>query len=228
MAELLASGFCTVYALHELHGSFPHYWYDTSINVIPGTFYDNKHRLSSLDVHSSMGSDDLHPCFIKSCPSLAIPLPLDWKKSVIIPLFKKNYRPISLTSLCCKVVERIITTTLYDHFSQNYVLSDEQYGFRQGRTVDDQLLLVYDDVSSWLDLGFAVDVILFDFAIAFSVVCHNTLFDKLILLGVCGPLFSLISDFLIGRTMIFSITGVSSSIKLVCNGVLQGLVQLKM
>lgn len=84
--------------------------------------------------------------------------------------------------------------------------------------------MVYDDVSSWLDLGFAVDIILFDFTIAFSVVCYNTLIDKLILLGVGGPLFSWISDFLIDRTMIFSVTGVSSSTKLVCNGVLQGLV----
>ena len=42
-------------------------------------------------------------------------VPLEWKEANIIPLFKKgsrnksvNYRPVSLTSVICKLLETII------------------------------------------------------------------------------------------------------------------------
>ena len=56
-------------------------------------------------------------------------------------------------------------------------------------------------VSKWYDMGFNNDVVLFDFAIAFDVVSHHLLFDKLRLLGICSPLINWIADFLIGRVM---------------------------
>ena len=132
------------------------------------------------------------------------------------------YRPISLTSVCCKTLERFVVEALYEFLSTNGILSDEQYGFRQGRTVDDQLLLAYNDVTSWLDSGFAVDVVLFDFAKAFDVVSHTILVDKLRLLGVTGPLLSWISDFLIGRIMQVSVSGTTSTTRDVSSGVPQG------
>ena len=43
-------------------------------------------------------------------------VPLEWKEANIIPLFKKgsrnksvNYRPVSLTSVICKLLETIIS-----------------------------------------------------------------------------------------------------------------------
>ena len=48
-------------------------------------------------------------------------VPLEWKEANIIPLFKKqmrnksdNYRPVSLTSVICKLSERLITNHLVD------------------------------------------------------------------------------------------------------------------
>jgi len=112
--------------------------------------------------NTSMGPDGLHPYLLKSCPSLAGPLhiifkkslstgklSLPWKNSTIIPIFKKgshyislNSRPISLTSVCCKTLERIISDVLYNFLESNRLLTDDQFRFRQGRTVEDQLLLV--------------------------------------------------------------------------------------
>ncbi|KAK3858692.1 hypothetical protein Pcinc_035135 [Petrolisthes cinctipes] len=84
-------------------------------------------------------------------------------------------------------------------------VSLDELGFRQGRTVDDQFLLVYDDVTSWLDSGCVVDVVLFDFSKAFDIVCHTNLIDKLRHIGVGGRLLDWISDFLTDRTMRVSV-----------------------
>merc|ERR1712074_60201 len=57
-------------------------------------------------------------------------VPEDWKKANIMPLFKKgdktnpeNYRPVSLTSISCKLLEHIIHSSVMDHFDQHKVLT---------------------------------------------------------------------------------------------------------
>ena len=199
MAELLATSFCQAYCSHELPAPFPHQVSDASIITVPVSIEDVRNRLAFLDPDSSMGPDGLHPCLLKSCPSLTIPLhmifrqsvaqgklPVEWKRSEIIPIFKKesrhvppNYRPISLTSICCKTLERIIVQALYDFLEANQLLSNDQFGFRRDRTVDDQLLIVYNDVSLWVDSGYVVDIVLFDFSKVFDIVSHAVLIDKL-------------------------------------------------
>ena len=44
----------------------------------------------------------------------------------------KNYRPVSLTSICCKITEKVIRRHLFDFLRQNNILSDKQYGFLPG------------------------------------------------------------------------------------------------
>ena len=63
-------------------------------------------------------------------------IPDDWKKALVTPLFKKgnrnnpvNYRPISLTSVCCKLLERIIYSNIISHLNEHNILSDAQFGF---------------------------------------------------------------------------------------------------
>ena len=60
-------------------------------------------------------------------------LPSKWKDAVIIPIPKNNgdYRPISLTSCMCKMMERIILNRLLYLLGDN--ISDHLYGFRKGR-----------------------------------------------------------------------------------------------
>ena len=61
-------------------------------------------------------------------------LPQDWKLVNVVPVHKKgdkadieNYRPISLTSLVMKVMEKIVRDELYSKFQD--LISDKQYGF---------------------------------------------------------------------------------------------------
>ena len=199
--------------------------------------------LSHLDPNTAMGQDGLHPQLLKSCAaSLTAPLfmifkkslqerslPLVWKAALVIPIFKKgtrhdlvNYRPVSLTSVPCKILERLIFKGLYTFFSDNQILTDEQFGFRPGRSTEDQLLLTYDEISSCLDSGSPVDLIMFDFSKAFDVICHAILIEKLRLLGVQGSLIGWIEDFLVGRTMQVLVKNTTSDTRVVSSGVPQG------
>jgi len=79
-------------------------------------------------------------------------IPESWKTANITPLFKKgdkrdslNYRPISLTSVVCKVLERLVRDHLMKHLKMNNLLSNKQYGFIPGRSVSLQLLTVMND-----------------------------------------------------------------------------------
>ena len=63
-------------------------------------------------------------------------VPLEWKESNSIPLFKKgsrnnyvNYRPVSLTSVNCKLLETIIKDHMMDFLVKNKLINPSQHGF---------------------------------------------------------------------------------------------------
>ena len=58
-------------------------------------------------------------------------VPKDWSTAFVCPLFKKgdtslasNYRPVSLTSILCKVPEHIVTTNVISHMDKYNLLYD--------------------------------------------------------------------------------------------------------
>lgn len=245
MSELIANAFAAVFGSTDPLNDQPHQIAPSHINTIYISPVIVEGFLTKLDPDSSPGMDQLHPLLFKRCAQqLSVPLslifnlsvsnssvPLPWKSSIVTPIYKKkgprsnpeNYRPISLTSVCCKTLERIISTNLYAYLDSNCILSPLQFGFRPGRSVVDQLLIAYNDVTTWLGEGsLTVDMILFDFSKAFDRVNHNILLEKLMLLGVGDPLLSWISDFLDCRRMRVSIAGTWSSEKEVPSGVPQG------
>ena len=65
----------------------------------------------------------------------------DWKLAHITPLFKKgsrvqcsSYRPVSLTTVCCKVLESILKDNIMEHLESNKLIEDSQHGLRSGRS----------------------------------------------------------------------------------------------
>ena len=91
-------------------------------------------------------------------------IPNDWKCANVTAIHKKdaksvpnNYKPVSLTSVCCKILEKVIRRHLFDFLTQNNILSDKQYGFLPGRSTTLQLLKALDDWTAELDKGFEVD-----------------------------------------------------------------------
>ena len=113
-------------------------------------------------------------------------VPSQWKKANIVPLFKKgsrseaaNYRPISLTSVLCKLCEHIIHCAVMQHLTNNNILSDAQFGSRKHRSCKTQLICMMDNLVTGLDNKSQIDVVLLDYEKAFDKVSHRHLLKKI-------------------------------------------------
>ena len=160
-------------------------------------------------------------------------IPGDWRHARVAPQYKTgknnrsvpaNYRPISLTSHCCKMMEHCVTSHLMGHLDRHDLLTDYQHGFRKKRSCETQLLLTVDDLSKALKDRKQVDCILLDFAKAFDKVSHKKLIAKLRYNGVDGNTLLWIEDFLKDRTQVVVVDGIESEVAPVTSGVPQGTV----
>ena len=111
-------------------------------------------------------------------------LPHKWKVANVTPVYKggdvesvNNYRPISLTSIPCKMMEHIILHNLNEIL--NNVLHHRQHGFRKGPSCQTQLCATYHDLVSVADKGHTTHAIIMDFKTAFDKVSHLLLLRKL-------------------------------------------------
>ena len=177
-------------------------------------------KLSQLNPNKSLGPDGWHPYFLQQLANeLKRPLyilfgkslkenavPIDWLRACITAIHKKgakdvlsNYRPISLTSVICKVFESIIKDFIIEHLKKNMLIADEQHGFVPRRNCMTNLLMAIEDWSSMIEKGKAVDIIYTDFSKAFDSVPHTRLIKKLKSLGIGGDILRWIEAFLTNR-----------------------------
>ena len=112
--------------------------------------------------------------------------PKAWKKAYISPIFKKgdrhkpaNYRPVSLTSICCKILEHFVHSHVMSHLDNHQMLNDAQHGFRKRRSCESQLIMTVQDLAKGLNEGEQIDAVLLDFSKAFDKVPHKRLLEKL-------------------------------------------------
>ena len=152
-----------------------------------------------------------------------------WKTAEVVPIFKKgkksdpnNYRPVSLTSSVCKLVETVIRDAIFKHLESNELLTDAQYGFRKGRSCCTQLLDSMKDWANAIDEGYSMDIIYLDYRKAFDSVPHERLLNKLEAYGIKGEIHRWIRNFLIGRTQRVIVNGEYSKAASVSSGIPQG------
>ena len=115
-----------------------------------------------------------------------------------------NYRPISLTSVTCKVLESLIRDHILAHLSNNNLLSPHQHGFIPHRSCNTQLVNVMDQWTSSIQLGIPI---YFDFWKAFDTVPHSRLFLKLAAYRISGNVLNWIKLFLVHRKQCDVING---------------------
>ena len=106
-------------------------------------------------------------------------VPTDWRQANVIPIFKKgekylasNYRPVSLTCICCKLLENIVASSILKHLDLQSILVDFQHGFRAKRSCETQSLTLSYELLSNLHSSIQTDLIILDFSKAFDKVPH--------------------------------------------------------
>ena len=77
---------------------------------------------------------------------------------IVAPVYMKgekydasNYRPVSLTCICCKTLEHTIVSNINKHLSLENILADCQHGLRSQRSCETQLVQFFHDMVSNLD-----------------------------------------------------------------------------
>jgi hypothetical protein len=199
--------------------------------------------LKNLKPNKACGPDGVSPKLLSLCadefaPALTLLyrsslksgiVPGDWKKAHVTPIFKKgeryrpeNYRPVSLTSVPCKVMEHVVVHSLMGHLESNNILIPEQHGFRRQRSCETQLIGLVDELTQELENKHQEDVIALDFSKAFDKVNHSLLVHKLKRYGVTGDLNRWIQAFLQDRQQSVVVEGEISEPIAVESGVPQG------
>ncbi|KAK3084823.1 hypothetical protein FSP39_019637 [Pinctada imbricata] len=199
--------------------------------------------MNKLEDHKSQGPDNMHPHYFKTlAEQLKKPLhilfntsfregklPNVWKTANVTPLHKKgpkhnssNYRPISLTSIICKLMEKIVRDALMSYMEENQLFTVHQHGFRKKHSCVTQLIEVLEDWSKEIDNSNSIDNIYLDFQKAFDKVPHKRLLEKLKGYGIGGNLLSWIESFLTERKHRVVLNGSESNWSNVTSGIPQG------
>ena len=199
--------------------------------------------LNALDTSKASGPDGISGKMLKStAPSITPVLtklfnlsmrtgivPTAWKTSAVVPVPKgtisaepANYRPISLLSICDKILERHVCKLLTAYLASSSPLSSNQWGFTPKKSTVTALLSALHDWHQHLEKGTEVCAVFFDLRKAFDTVPHYPLLCKLEKLGIDCYLQRWICNYLMDRTQQVVVDGATSTALPVVSGVPQG------
>lgn len=103
--------------------------------------------LQNLSPRKASGPDNISARILKNCATEIAPIltlifqsslshgevPNDWRHANVTAIYKKgarqdpaNYRPVSLTCLCCKLLEHVIVSSTIKHLDEHSALHDCQ------------------------------------------------------------------------------------------------------
>ena len=172
-----------------------------------------------INVHKAVGPDGVCGRLLKACSSQLAgvfarifnaslstgEVPSSWKQSIIHPLPKKprpavlnDFRPIALTSVVVKCMERLILSRLLRQAGDQ--LDPLQFAYRHNRSVEDAVITVLNAIYTHLEQPKSFVRILFaDFSAAFNTVRPHLLAKKLTNLNVNPTLCLWLLDFLTNR-----------------------------
>ncbi len=156
-------------------------------------------------------------------------LPSEWQRSLVTPIYKKgsrsipsNYRPVSLTCVACRIMERIVKEVIVQHLSKNSLFSKSQHGFLSRHSTVTQLLETLNDLTLAVDGKEAVDVAYADVSKAFDQLPHSKILESFEAYRIEGKLLSWLKAFLSNRTQCVVYNGCQSNAVAATSGIPQG------
>ena len=200
-------------------------------------------ELKALQPNKSPGIDYMYPRVLKEMAEvLGKPvtllfkkslndeeLPAHWLQALITPIFKKgskilpeNYRPVSLTCILCKILEKLAVKAIIKHIKENQLGSQRQHGFTKGKSTTTNLLEILNIWSEALMHGIPVDVLYLDYQKAFDSVPHLRLIRQVNSFGITGKALNWLKAFLSNRKQKVRVNGAESEWAPVLSGIPQG------
>ena len=166
------------------------------------------------------GYDNVHAyVLVNTASSLAIPLstilnnslstgkvPQQWVLANVTPIHKKgskldpnNYRPVSLTSIICKILEKFVKAAIMNHMKRNKLICEQQHGFVDNKSCVTNLLESVETITWHMWKHEPLDILFLDFAKAFDSVPHKRLLMKLKAYGISEQIVAWVRAFLSSR-----------------------------
>ena len=201
-------------------------------------------QFKMLNARKAAGPDSISPATLKNCANQLAPIytgifntslqlctvPKCFKTSTIIPVPKKakisslnDFRPVALTSIAMKVLERFILGYLKSVTEE--FMDPHQFAYRENRSVEDAVSLALYHVLKHLDTPKSYARLLFiDFSSAFNTIIPCKLAEKLVSLNVDKQVIQWISSFLVDRPQRVKIGQFMSESRVLSTGAPQGCV----
>ena len=178
MADLLNSFFCSVFTTMDgkpTPQAAPTVTERISDFVVTASMVEE--AIEKLRPSAAPGPDKIGPQLLQKLKRTVSPIlakifnaslsggqvPEDWREANVTPIFKKgskadpgNYRPVSLTSVCCKLLERIIKDKVVEHLLKNDLIFPSQHGFMPNKSCTTNLLEFFETVTEAVDGGGAL------------------------------------------------------------------------
>lgn len=245
MATLLNNFFSSVFTREDTNNvpTMPILPCNSVLNSIRFEVSDVEKKIDNLKLTSSSGPDNISSKLLQtSTKSMATALtiiynksissgcvPKSWREANVTPIFKKgskgaveNHRPVSLTSIPCRIMESIMRDEIVEHLLNNSLINESQHGFLKNKSCATNLLEFLEAITSEADNGSPIDIIYLDFSKAFDKVPKLRLMEKLAAHSISGKVFNWIKNWLSDRTQRTVLNGKQSDWSDVWSGVPQG------
>ena len=178
-------------------------------------------EVNKIPIYKSSGIKNLPTYILKICFKIVLPyllitinkslfngyFPIKWRKAIVVPIPKTNIpteigdlRPIALTPLPGKIIERFIHRQLILYLDKNNFLTQYQNGFRKNHSTIDTIFRYTTDLQQNKNDKYNTISLYIDFKKAFDTVNHNLLLIKLKKIGITDIALRWIESYLTNRT----------------------------
>lgn len=212
--------------------------------VLPKITLENiKNIIKSFDLNKAPGEDGISVrdilaggeelenvllTLVNKCIETSV-YPNELKKSIVRPIFKNgnhkeygNYRPIALSGLVDKTIQRHLAINLSKFLSDNNLINENQYAFQKNKSCNKLLTDFAEYVNTELEQNKHVLILFVDLSKAFDTLLHEIVIRELERIGVVGSALELIKSYIKDRKIIVEINKIRSDEYEVNVGVGQG------
>lgn len=152
-----------------------------------------------------------------------------YKTGLVVPVYKtgdkndlSNYRPISIISNIGKIFEGCIKTRLIGFLRRFNLISDKQFGFREGRGTSEAIASLTSAIGESINSSSKTLAVFLDLRKAFDTVSHEVLLNKMNRMGIRGIAWHLFASYLSHRQQCVRVRNTLGEMLTVKNGVPQG------